>query len=158
MRFSRIVLVAALIAAVSGCSTVKGWVAKMGSTDNVHEPTKLTKITPSINVQRMWTHSVGKGERLLGLRDRPAIDGNRVIVEDAYGPYLYAIDLNTGRDLWKTNTKLRLTGGPVVGAGTIVAGSVNGDVVAFAADTGAERWRVKLSSEILSTPRSPPTW
>ena len=152
MRFSRIVLVAALAVAVTGCTTVKGWVAKMGSTDTVHEPAKLTAITPSISVQRIWTHSVGKGERLLDLRDRPAIDGNRVIVEDAYGPYLYAIDLNTGRDLWKTDTKLRLTGGPVVGSGVIVAGSVNGDVVAFAPDTGKERWRVKLTSEILSTP------
>ena len=33
-----------------------------------------------------------------------------------------------------------------------MTGSVNGDVVALAADSGAERWRAKLSSEILSTP------
>jgi len=153
MRFSRVVLVAALIAAVSGCTTIKGWIAKAGSSnDNVHAPVKLTPVTPSISVRRVWNRSVGKGERLLGLRDKPAIDGGRVYVEEAYGPGLYAIDLATGRDVWHQNTKLRLTGGPAAGGGVVVAGSVNGDVLAVAADSGAERWRAKLSSEIISTP------
>jgi outer membrane protein assembly factor BamB len=153
MRFSRIVLVAALIAAVSGCTTVKGWLAKAGgSSDNVHDPAELTAVTPSIAVHRVWNRSVGKGERKLGLRDRPVIDGGRVYVEDAYGPGLYALDLNTGRDIWHRDTKLRLTGGPAAGGGVVVAGSVNGDVVAVAADSGAERWRAKLTSEIISTP------
>jgi outer membrane protein assembly factor BamB len=152
MTFLRTVLVTALIAAVAGCSSFKGWVSKLGGTDNVHQPMALTAITPSISVQKLWTRSVGKGERLLGLRDRPAIDGGHVYVEDAYGPYMYAIDLASGREIWKSNTKLRLTGGPAAGSGVVVAGSVNGDVVAFAADTGVERWRAKLSSEIISTP------
>jgi outer membrane protein assembly factor BamB len=152
MRFSRIVLVAALIAAVSGCSSVKGWVAKLGGKDNVHPPVALVSIKPSITVERLWSRSIGSGEQLLDLRQHPAIDGNRVYVAESYGPNVYAIDLHTGRELWKTNTKLRITGGPTVAAGLVVAGSVNGDVVEFAADTGTEHWRAKLTSEILSTP------
>ena len=99
LKALRNVLVVALIAGVTGCSTVKGWMNKLGSTDTVHQPTPLTAITPSISVQRLWSRSVGKGERLLGLRDRPAIDGGHVYVEEAYGPNMYALDLASGRDL-----------------------------------------------------------
>ncbi len=152
MTALRIVLVSALIATAAGCTTVKSWVAKAGSSDNIHEPAVLAPITPSISVQRLWSRSFGKGERMLGLRQHPAIADGRVYIADSYGPYMYALDLASGRDVWKTDTKLRLTGGPAAGAGIVVAGSVNGDVVAFAADTGAERWRAKLSSEILASP------
>jgi len=152
MTFLRIALVTVLIVAAAGCSTVKGWIAKAGTNDNIHQPAALTVITPTISVQRLWQRTIGKGEQMLSLRDHPAIADGRVYVADSYGPFIYAIDLTTGRDIWKTNTKLRLTGGPGVGSGTVVAGSVNGDVVAFSPDTGAELWRVKLSSEILSTP------
>jgi len=152
MTLPRIVLVTALIAADAGCTTVKGWMHKVRSSDNTHEPAALIKITPAISVQRLWSRSTGKGERTLGLRQHPAIANGRVHVADSYGANVTALDLTTGRDIWKTNTKLRLTGGPGVGSGSVVVGSVNGDVVAFSADTGAERWRMKLSSEILSTP------
>jgi outer membrane protein assembly factor BamB len=149
---SRIILVTALIAAITGCTTVKGWMHKAAASDNVHEPAALIKITPSINVQRLWSRAEGKGERMLGLRDHPAIAEGRVYVIDSYGANLVALDLATGRDIWKTKTKLRLTGGPGVGSGSVVAGSVNGDVVAFSAANGVERWRMKLSSEIIATP------
>jgi outer membrane protein assembly factor BamB len=152
MTFPRIVLVTALIAAVAGCTTVKGWMHKTGTSDNVHEPAALNKITPAISVQRMWSRSIGKGERMLGLRNHPTIADGRVYVVDSYGANLTVFDLTSGRDIWKTKTKLRLTGNPGVGSGSVVVGSVNGDVVAFSADTGVERWRMKLSSEILSTP------
>ena len=149
----RIVLVSALIASVAGCTTVKGWMHKAaGASDNIHEPAALIKITPAISVQRLWSRSTGKGERLLGLRDHPTIADGRVYVVDSYGANLTALDLTSGRDIWKTKTKLRLTGGPGVGSGSVVVGSVNGDVVAFSSDTGVERWRMKLSSEIISTP------
>ncbi len=151
MTKSRILLIVALVATVSGCSTIKGWM-HTASSDNVHQPAELVAITPSIGVQQIWSRSVGKGERLLGLREHPAIADGRVYVAESHDAYVYALDLNSGREIWKTDTKLRLTGGPGVGSATVVVGSTNGDVVALAADTGAERWRVKTSSEILSNP------
>ncbi len=147
----RIVLSVALIAAVSGCSTVKGWM-HTASGDNVHQPAVLTAITPSITVQRLWSRSVGKGERLLGLRERPTIADGRVYVSESHDARVFAIDLMSGREIWRTDTKLRLTGGPGAGSSMVVVGSINGDIVALAADTGAERWRAKTSSEIISNP------
>ena len=99
MTVLRIVFVTALIATVAGCSTVKGWVAKVGSSDNIHDPAVLVPITPSISVQRLWSRSFGKGEQMLGLRQHPAIADGRVYVADSYGPYVYALDLTSGRDI-----------------------------------------------------------
>ena len=149
----RLALAATLVATVAGCSTVKGWMHKIGDNENVHQPAALTAITPSIRVQKLWSRSVGKGERQLDLRDHPTIDGNRVYAIEPYGHSLFALDLMTGRQLWKTTQpKVRFSGGPGVGGGVVVAASVNGDVMAFAADTGAERWHARVTSEVLSTP------
>ena len=150
IRF-RIVLAVALIASATGCSTIKHWVSK-SSGDNIHQPAALTAITPSITVREIWSRSVGKGERLLGLREQPAIADGRVYAVQPYDAKVFALDLVSGREIWTAHTKLRLTGGPGVGSGVVVVGSVNGDVVALAADTGAERWRVRVSSEILANP------
>ncbi|MBS0193106.1 MAG: outer membrane protein assembly factor BamB [Proteobacteria bacterium] len=153
MSFSRNALVAALVVAVAGCSGIKDLMHKMSSSDNVHRPAALTAITPSIGVHKLWTRSIGKGERLLDLRMRPAIDGNRVYVAEPYGHSLHALDLATGRDVWKiSNVGVRFSGGPGVGGGTVVTGSINGDVLAYDAGTGAERWHANVTSEIVSTP------
>ncbi|MBS0212022.1 MAG: outer membrane protein assembly factor BamB [Proteobacteria bacterium] len=153
MSFSRTALIAALVVAVAGCSGVKELMHKIGSSNNVHQPAALTAITPSVNVQKVWSRSIGKGERLLGLCMHPAIDGNRVYVAEPYGHGLHALDLATGRDIWKINdASVRFSGGPGVGGGVVVAASINGDVLAYDAGTGAQRWHANVTSEVLSTP------
>jgi outer membrane protein assembly factor BamB len=47
---------------------------------------------------------------------------------------------------------LRLSGGPGVGEGTLVVGSLDGELLALNPDNGTERWRAKLSSEVIATP------
>jgi outer membrane protein assembly factor BamB len=151
MIFLRVLLLAMLLTIVAGCSTVKGWFGGKGK-ENVHPPAELTQYTPSVSVQKLWSRSIGHGEKLLGLRQQPFVADGRVYAASSYGGAVYAIDAATGRDIWRADTKLRLSGGPGAGSGTVVVGSINGDVVALAADTGAERWRTQVSSEILSTP------
>src|SRR3546814_15140282 len=63
-----------------------------------------------------------------------------------------AFDALTGKLLWSVKTKLPLSGGPGVGAGRLVLGSLEGDVIALDADSGAEIWRTKVSSEIITPP------
>jgi len=45
-----------------------------------------------------------------------------------------------------------LSGGPGAGDGLIVAGSLEGDVVALDAATGAEKWKAKVGDEIIAAP------
>ena len=152
MIFLRVLLFAMLLTIIAGCSTVKGWFGGGKGQENVHPPAALTQYTPGVNVQKLWSRSIGHGEKLLGLRQKPFVADGRVYAASSHDGQVYAIDAATGRDIWRTDTKLRLTGGPGAGGGMVVVGSINGDVVALAADSGAERWRARVSSEILSTP------
>lgn len=126
-----------------GCGTNKR--------ENVEAPAELEKLTPTINVERVWERSVGKGERRLGARMGPATDAGNVYAADPGGD-LFAFDAVSGREIWKIDTGLRLSSAPGVGEGTLVVGTLDGDVVAYNPDSGTERWRAKVSSEVITPP------
>jgi outer membrane protein assembly factor BamB len=54
--------------------------------------------------------------------------------------------------VWRTKTELPLAGGTGVGADLVVVGSLDGQVVALAAANGAQKWRVDVKGEVLSSP------
>jgi outer membrane protein assembly factor BamB len=167
--FRRLLLVAALIAVAPGCSTVKGWFGK-STKSKVNEPAELTKLASPIGVSKLWDVGLGDGERRLWLRQRPTLDGNRVYATNEDGEVI-ALDAATGKGLWKANAvnvertgswvkfwkrkapEAGLTGSPGVGEGLVVVGGRNGEVVAFAADSGEKKWSVRVTSEVLSAPR-----
>ena len=64
-----------------------------------------------------------------------------------------ALDLQSGRVVWKKDTKLPVTGGPGADANLVMLGTSQGEVVSLAIETGEELWRARVSSEILSSPR-----
>jgi len=64
----------AVVALLSGCSTVKGWFGgKSKEGEKPTEPAELVDFTASANVSKLWSTGVGKGEDLLGLRQVPAV-------------------------------------------------------------------------------------
>lgn len=135
---------------VSGCSSVKNLFGGRGK-DKAGEPAKLVNITPTANVKRLWTASVGKGEKALGIGQHPAIaDG--VVYAAAVEGGVHALDLATGSQRWRYESKLPLSGGPGVGNGLVVVGSLEGDVVALDAADGHEKWTAKVNNEVLSAP------
>lgn len=164
----RILLLAVVVALAPGCSTVKGWLG--GSKKSKADvPAELVAIASPIGVKQMWSVSLGGGEGRRWLRQHPTVDNGRVYATDDKGN-LIALDAATGRELWAANavsfasdrSKLKfwkksaveagLTGSPGVGNGLVVVGGRNGEVVAFAADTGERKWSVKVTSEVLSAP------
>lgn len=46
----------------------------------------------------------------------------------------------------------RFAGGPGVGEGLVAIGTLEGEVIALDAATGAEKWRAKVSNEVISAP------
>lgn len=131
-----------------------GLVACSGTTskrENIEPPAELTSIEASIGVDRLWSRSLGKGEGRQWIRQSPALAEGRVYAADL-GGRVFAIDAESGAELWRVDTRLRLSGGPAAGAGYVVVGSLDGDVVAFNADTGEERWRTRVSSEVVAAP------
>ncbi|HBK45910.1 MAG TPA: outer membrane protein assembly factor BamB [Xanthomonadaceae bacterium] len=208
VMFKRIAAVLLMGAALSGCSTVKGWFAgKDAEAKKAQEPAELVDFEPSVKVQKIWSTGVGKGEDRIGVRQRPAVADGKVYAAAASGS-VYALDLQTGRKIWEYEAKKerkarlaqaddvpsqveseskeglskeekasrkerlrnekqqrkerkalakkrplpRFAGGPGVGEGLVVIGSLDGEVIALDADSGAEKWRAQVSNEIIAAP------
>jgi outer membrane protein assembly factor BamB len=169
----RTLFLAVALAVLPGCSgmqTVKGWFSSEKSEQaKLTAPMALAPLTTAVAVRRVWSTGVGDGEGRLWLRQRPSIDGDRVYAVDDSGR-VRAIDLHTGKTLWssravevKTEREAKslwlrrtaeagLTSSPGVGNGMVVVGGRNGEVVAFDAATGAQRWSVRVTSEVLGAP------
>jgi outer membrane protein assembly factor BamB len=60
-------------------------------------------------------------------------------------------DAASGKQLWRVDTKLALSGGVGADADRVVVGSQKGDVVALNLD-GKQLWRAQVTSEVLSAP------
>lgn len=154
----------ALVAAMSGCATIKGWFNDVKK-ENIEPPTPLSEqFAPSINVQRVWSARVGKGAEKTGVRMRPAYADGKLYVASTTGD-LEAFDAASGHSLWHKqlgkrsgfiwhhgNNSVRLSGGPTVDGDLLVVGSLEGTLYAFAAADGSERWNAQLSTEILAAP------
>jgi outer membrane protein assembly factor BamB len=117
----------------------------------IDPPAALVDFVPRLSVQKLWSESVGGGEKHLRLGLSPAADGAKVFAASHSGDVL-ALDIASGHNLWHAETKRPLSAGPGVGAGLVVVGSEKGDVIALNLDTGAELWRVKVAGELLSAP------
>lgn len=141
--------VALCVFAVSGCSTVKGWFGK--DKEKPNEPAALADFAPSVQVSRLWSTGVGGGEGRLGARQGPVVADGRVYAAAVKGG-VHALDLQSGKQVWEYDTKLRLSGGPGVGDGLVVVGGLEGDVVALDASTGAEKWKAKVPNEVIAAP------
>ena len=191
----RIVVIAALVVALGGCSTVKGWFkGKDADAKKAAEPAELTKFAPTVGISRIWKASAGKGEGRLGLAQGPVVADGRVYAAAVEGG-VYAFDLQTGKEIWRYNPEKRqrtstavvdekpasgkesrnekrvrkamakqakkatkekldwrFSGGPGAGDGLVAIGTLDGDVIALDAATGAEKWRAKVPNEVIAPP------
>jgi outer membrane protein assembly factor BamB len=168
----RVLFLALVIATVPGCgglSKVKGWFGSDKASAKLSEPTPLAEIVPAVAVNRLWATDLGDGEGKRWLRLRPTFDGGRVYAVDDTG-VVHAFDAATGNVLWEAralevkaeremkslwlrkSAEAGLTSSPGVGNGLVVVGGRNGEVIAFDAGTGAPKWNVKVTSEVLGAP------
>ena len=163
----RTLFIVALVVLLAGCTTVKGWFGDKAS--KALEPAELTEIAGPIATGEVWSRNLGDGRERHGLRQVAAIDGDRLFVSNDDG-HVLAYNAATGAELWdselvragKTGNRLLfwkrraydggISGGPAAANGIVVAGGRNGEVVALDAETGAERWAAKATSEVISTP------
>lgn len=138
------------VAMLSGCSSVKNLFGGKNK-DKSGEPAKLVDITPLVTANQLWSVSLGKGEKDLGIGQYPAIDGGHVYAAAVDGG-VSAFDLPTGQSLWHYDSKARLSGGPGAGDGLVVVGGLKGEVIALDEATGQEKWTAKVNNEVLVAP------
>ncbi|HEX7375332.1 MAG TPA: outer membrane protein assembly factor BamB [Steroidobacteraceae bacterium] len=143
LRLARVassIFVTALL--IAGCSKDK---------KDAEPPAELVDLKPSLPVKRLWSDGVGGGGEKLRLSLGVDYENSRVYVAGRGGK-VEALNPESGRSEWSTDTKLELSAGPGAGPGVVAVGTNDGDVVALDATNGKKLWAVKVSSEVLSTP------
>lgn len=144
MIFSRTVWLLLLVL-LAGCSTLSGW---FGSGKTGREPAKLAEFKQSARFEVRWHHDVGDaGNNVL----QPAVMRDAVYAANARGELL-RLERTTGKQVWKADSGFAISGGVGAGEGLLLVGGMKGDLAAFEED-GKLRWKVKVSSEVLSAPQ-----
>ncbi|MDO8261960.1 MAG: outer membrane protein assembly factor BamB [Gallionella sp.] len=130
--------------ALSGCSADKpsGWAGMKG------EPAKLVEFTGTAKFEVRWFGHVGDlGENLL----QPALTKDAIYGVSGKGS-LTRLDIATGKQAWRIESGIKVSGGAGSGEGLVLIGSDKGDVLAYD-ENGKLRWKSRVSSEVLSVPQ-----
>lgn len=135
---------ALLVVLLTGCSTF----LDNASGTKPKVPAKLVEFKQAATLQVRWSQDIGKtGSNAL----QPAVTADAVYAANAKGE-VFRLERTTGKQVWRADTGFAITAGVGVGDGVILAGGEKGDLAAFE-ENGKLRWKVKVSSEILSAPR-----
>ncbi len=120
---------------------------------NIEPPAELVELKSSIGVRKLWSTSVGSGSSEDRVKLVPYVQGSRVYVANREG-VVKALDSSSGRIVWSVEKEgLEISGGPGAGEGLVLIGTSNGEVVALSEQDGSEKWRARVSSEVLSVPK-----
>ncbi|MCA1778718.1 MAG: outer membrane protein assembly factor BamB [Xanthomonadaceae bacterium] len=136
------VLLAALL--MTGCSI-------FSQKDAERDPMELVEFDPSLQVQQLWSTSVGSGSGKSAPGFKPFYADGQVWVAD-YKGRVQAVDSESGRIVVRFDTEFKLSSGPVVIDDRVLVGTLNGQLVVIDRDDGHVIWRAQLSSEILASP------
>jgi outer membrane protein assembly factor BamB len=131
--------------------TACSWFHSKDDKKAAEKPAVLVPFPNQIAVERVWAVSLSGEEPKLRLGLTAAADGQWVFIASHKGR-LEALELATGKRLWRRDLKAPLSAGPSAKDGLVVVGSSKGDIIAVNESDGRERWRVRVNSEILSAP------
>ncbi|MEM9254569.1 MAG: outer membrane protein assembly factor BamB [Pseudomonadota bacterium] len=140
----------ALLFAVSGCSTIKGWF--VDDEEDPTAPVELTAIEQQVKLRKLWSAGIGNGQGEGHHKIQPVIEGPILYAASADGK-LRAFNRNSGKTLWKNDLDKNLSGGVGAHEEALFVGSSEGEVLKLAADSGAALWSTQLRGEILAPPQ-----
>lgn len=133
------------VATLSACSWIKG------DDSNIAPPAELVDIAHPVSVTTVWSRDLGAGAGKRFLKLDAGVADAVIYATDRKG-HVYALQKDTGRELWETKLKLDISAGVGVGDGLVLVGTSKGELIALAKDTGKQQWTASLSSEILAPP------
>ena len=121
--------------------------------EDATEPAALEKLKSQIKIKKLWSTSVSAGQGEAFNHLRPVIAGAVIYAAGSEG-VVVALDKRRGRQLWKRDVELPLSGAVGHGEGLLLLGSNNGDVLALSAADGSEVWRSRVHGEVIAPPQS----
>ena len=131
----------ALASTLSGC----GLFSIFSSPDPRTLPAPLTEIKQTVTLKAAWQASAGKSQSFVFT---PAIAGKNVYAAGADGQ-LSALDLATGRQVWRVDAGKRVSGGVGANSNLVVVGTQKGELLVFDA-AGKPLWQAQLGAEVLT--------
>jgi outer membrane protein assembly factor BamB len=134
--------------------TVVDGVAYVGSHDGflyaVDTQTGQEKWRFETGRQMMSTPAVGDGTVYVG---SGCVGSGKYCAESpGLHSYLYALDLQTGREKWRFETGGAVASSPLLADGVVYFGSGDQNVYALDSGTGREKWRFKTEDAVWSSP------
>lgn len=150
MKELRVCLMISLILLQSACALWKS------DDDSEVKPAPLPVVKTEVKLDVLWTHEIGEGGGKAYSKLTPAVGEDKIFVADYRGTVV-ALDLKTGRELWKVELKTALAGGVSVVAGKVLLGTLDGEVIALSSEQGQIVWRNALGSEIVHAPAADAT-
>ena len=139
-------LLLAALFALGGCSTITGW---LGTPEGVVEPAKLEDFAATGRFDVRWHSDIGDAESSLL---QPALTDDAIYGASGDGR-LTRLDRASGKQVWRIESGIKVTGGVGAGEGLVLIGSDKGEVLAFDEKNGKQRWKSLVSSEVLSVPK-----
>jgi outer membrane protein assembly factor BamB len=133
----------ALLLALGGCSWFGG--------PDIEPPAELVEFDPAAAITEVWSVDIGKGPDRRFLRLAPVRHGDTLYVVDIKGS-VRALAQENGKERWRTDLGLEITGGVGFGDGLVLVASRKGAVVALDGSKGRELWRAQVASEVLAPP------
>jgi outer membrane protein assembly factor BamB len=149
----------AALLALSGCAgldagrdLVSGITDSLfGDDDNTDPPATLQDYPAELKLEIVWKESVGDGADQKFLKLIPAVQDGKVYAADHKGR-IQARSTEKGTVTWEQKTELRFAAGPGLGNQTVIMGTNQGQVVAFDAVSGEQKWLTTVPSEVLAVP------
>lgn len=123
------------------------------SSEPVNPPAELEDFEPQVFMKRLWKAPVGSGDNELGLSLVPVLRDGKIYTVDSFG-LLQVTDARSGKKIRKQQLTERVLGGLGVDQLCLYYTSFQGDLVCLEPETGNQRWRRKLASEIVAAPSS----
>lgn len=127
------------VAVLSGCS--------LFASKPVNPPAELVQFTPSVNIQKAWSASLGDSG---SYTFSPIAVGYDVYAASSNGTII-DVDVTTGKTSWKIKAPTDLTAGVGADSSTIAVVGAKGVIYAYNTD-GSLRWKAQAPSEVLSAP------
>jgi outer membrane protein assembly factor BamB len=131
--------------ALGGCASTDESIPEWAGVKGDAEPAKLVDFSQTAKFEIRWRNNVGDpGADLL----QPALTKDAIYSASAKGS-LMRLDRATGKQAWRIQTGIVISGGVSSGDGLMFVGGDKGDVLAYD-ENGKLKWKSLVSSEVLS--------
>lgn len=120
---------------------------------NIEPPAPLTEIETTLEIETLWSTTVGRGVEKQFLKLTPVAAGDLIFTADRKGT-VSAVNAQTGKLVWKQDTEQAISGGPGIGEGAVLLGTSEAEVLALSQEDGHLVWKSAVTSEVLAAPRA----